>query len=420
MRFCSNSIVRLSCLALILAGIISPLIGKSESEDSNRFRGPDGSGIYSAHDLPVSWTDKDYKWTKELPGDGHSSPIIWKDHLYVTTSVRGQAGSNLLCLNKKTGDEIWRLTFESDHRKIHQFNTFASATPAVDSHHVYIAWSDTDSFQIAAIDHKGRGIWQRNLGTHHTQHGGGSSPIVFENQVLIANECRGPSAIHALDKMTGKSNWKIDRPWDADGKTSYSTPLVYRPESGAAFVVFNSTSSGMTAIQPDTGKVLWQLDDLFAKRTISSPNQVGELIFGSCGDGNVGFHLSAIRPPKNSAHKAEIVYQVRKSAPYVPTSVAKGNRVFLVSDGGIASCLDVSTGEEIWREKLGDTYFSSPIRVDDRIYAVSRRADVVVFKASDEFEILGRTLINQSTHATPIVDDGRLYLRTASHVYCLE
>ncbi|QXD25078.1 PQQ-binding-like beta-propeller repeat protein [Opitutia bacterium ISCC 51] len=389
-------------------------------QSSNRFRGPDGAGIYSAPELPASWSEDDYKWTIELPGDGHSSPIIWDDQLYVTSSDGGQPDSLLLCLNKETGKELWSLQFEASDRKLHQFNTFASATPAVDEHHVYIAWSDADRFQIAAVNHDGKGAWQRDLGKHNTQHGGGISPIVFENMVLIGNDCRGPSALHALDRMTGETIWSVDRPWDPKGKTSYSTPLLYTGYDGETQVIFNSASSGMTALDPRTGKLLWQVPDLFPQRTISSPMLAGGLIFASCGAGNAAHSFVAVRPPSGPNQEAEVAYKIRKSAPYVPTPVAKGDQLFLVSDGGIATCIDAPTGNEIWKGNLRDTFFSSPIQIDDRILAVSRRADVVTFKVDDSFEILGRTLINQPTHATPIVDNERLYLRTVSHLYCLE
>lgn len=404
-------------LSLIFLFFFSCLTAK---QGSNRFRGPDGAGSYSAPELPNSWTETDYRWTIELPGDGHSSPIIWKDQLYLTSSDAGQPDSLLLSLNKETGERLWSLRFESSDRKLHQFNTFASATPAVDEHHVYIAWSDANRFQIAAVNHDGKEVWRRNLGEHNTQHGGGTSPIVFENMVLIGNDCRSPSALHALNRMTGETIWSIDRPWNPKGKTSYSTPLLYKGADGKTQVIFNSAASGMTALDPRTGKTLWQVPDLFPKRTIGSPILVSGLIFASCGDGNNGHWMAAVRPPANPGEDAEVVYKIRKSVPYVPTPVAKGNQLFLVSDGGIATCIDAPTGEEIWKGNLRDTFFSSPIRIGDRILAVSRRADVVTFKADNSFEILGRTLINQPTHATPIVDNERLYLRTISHLYCIE
>ena len=400
-------------------GIATTLSANSSHPNSNRFRGPDGSGLYSAPKLPASWTEKDYQWKLELPGDGQSSPMVWNDHLYLSSSDAGEPKPLLFCLDPKTGKLIWQKNFESLPHNLHQNNSFSSSTTAVDQHHVYFVWSDNAHFQIAAINHDGEEVWRRNLGTNATQHGGGTSPIVFENMVIVQNDCRGPSTNHALNRMTGKTVWKLDRPYEAKGKTSYSTPLIYQPDSDKPYIIFNSTSSGMTAVNPDNGHTLWQLPDLFTKRTIMSPIQVNDLVFSSCGDGNVGFYLVAVRPPKKTGGEAEIAYTIRKSVPYVPTPVAKGNHLFLVSDGGIATCIDASTGEEIWKEKLGDTYFSSPICVDDRIYAVSRRADVVVFRAADEFELLGRTLINQGTNSTPTVDNGRFYLRTDSHLYCL-
>ena len=404
----------------ILITVIGGLIPATHANSQpNRFRGADGSGIYSAPELPVEWTEEDYEWTVELPGDGHSSPMIWKNHLYLTSSDAGKPGSLLLCLDADSGKEIWRLEFEASDRKLHKFNTFASSTTATDEHHVYIAWSDAENFQVAAVDHTGKGVWQRNLGSHHTQHGGGISPVVYEDLVIIPNDCRGPSSLHALDRMTGETVWRKDRPWEATGKTSYSTPLLYQAPWGETLMIINSTSSGMTAINPSTGETVWQIGDLFPKRTIMSPIQIGELIFSSCGDGNSGFFLVAVQPPKKRGDSATIAYQIRKSMPYVPTPVGRDDRLYLVSDGGIATCIEASTGTEIWKGNLRDTFFSSPILIDDRIYTVSRRADVVVFEADDEFEILGRTLINQETNATPIVHQGRLYLRTISHLYCI-
>jgi outer membrane protein assembly factor BamB len=407
-------------VALLLISSVASFFHTGYSEPTpQRFRGVDASGGYTAKGLPSEWTEADYQWQVTLPGNGHSSPIAWNNRLYLTSTDGGKPGSLLLCYAADTGKEVWRLEFEASDRQLHKFNTFASSTTAVDEHHVYIAWSDAENFQIAAVDHSGKGVWQRNLGSHHTQHGGGISPVVYEDLVIIPNDCRGPSSIHALNRMTGEIVWKVDRPWEEKGKTSYSTPLLYQAAWGEPLMIFNSTSSGMTAVNPSTGETVWQLKDLFPKRTIMSPIQVGELIYSSCGDGNSGFFLVAIRPPVERGEEATIAYQIRKSAPYVPTPVAKDDRLFLLSDGGIATCIEASTGHEIWKGNLRDTFFSSPIRIDDRIFAVSRRADVVVFKAGDEFEILGRTLINQETNATPIVHNEKLYLRTLSHLYCL-
>ena len=413
----------LLCIWLIpvsgMASNSSPNEGQPVRLESNRFRGPDGSGTYTAKDLPSFWNPDDYQWTVELPGDGHSSPIGWGDHIYVTSTDRGNPKVILLCLDSRTGKEIWRKTFQSEAHRLNRLSSYATSTPAVDRHHIYMVWSNHQHFNIAALDHSGKEVWRRDLGTRITSHGGETSPIVLDGMVIVANDNKGPSAIHALDHLTGKTIWKQKRSYASRGKGSYSVPLVYHTAWGVKQLVVNSTSSGMTALNPKDGEVIWQIPDLFADRTILSPLHIGEYLFGSSGSGAGGNVLTAVRPPSPAGSEPEIAYQVRKSAPYVPTPVSKGDRLFLISDGGIATAIDVPSGEEIWQAKLGDSFFSSPIRVDDRIFAVSRRANVIVFRAADAFEILGRTLINQTCHATPIIHQGRLYLRTVSHLYCV-
>ena len=402
-----------------MASNSGPVEVKPATLESNRFRGPEGSGIYTAKDLASAWSEDDYHWTLELPGDGHSSPIGWGDQIYITSTDRGNPQVILLCLDSRSGKEIWRRSFTSAAHRLHQFSSYATSTPAVDRHHVYLVWSNRQHFNIAAIDHSGKQVWRRDLGTRVTSHGGESSPIVLQEMVIVANDSKGPSFIHALDRMTGETIWQRERSNDPKGKASYSAPLVYRTARGDKQLVFNSTSSGMTALNAKNGEVIWQIPDLFSDRTILSPLQVGEYIFGSCGSGAGGNILTAVRPPVQDGAQPEIAYRIRRSAPYVPTPVSQGDRLFLVSDGGIATAIDVPTGKKIWQAKLGDSFFSSPIRIDDRIFAVSRRANVIVFRAADAFEILGRTLINQTCHATPIVHQGRLYLRTDSHLYCV-
>ncbi|MBC9866550.1 MAG: PQQ-binding-like beta-propeller repeat protein [Opitutae bacterium] len=411
------------CILFIPVPVICSDLGPGEKEppilESNRFRGADGSGIYTAKNLLLSWNDNDYLWTLQLPGDGHSSPIAWRDQIYVTSTDRGNPRLILLCLDSRSGQEIWRSSFTSAAHRLHRLSSYATSTPAVDRYHVYMVWSNHGHFNIAALDHAGKEVWRRDLGTRVTSHGGETSPIVLDDMVIVTNDSRGPSSIHALDRMTGETLWKRERPNEPKGKASYCTPLVYRTARGDEQLIFNSTSSGMTALNPENGEVLWAMPHLFPDRTILSPVRIGEYIFASCGSGTGGATLTAVLPPTRAGAEPEIAYEIRKSAPYVPTPVGLGDRLFMVNDGGIATCIDAPSGEEIWKAKLGDSFFSSPIRVDDRIYAVSRRADVVVFRASDAFEILGRTLINQDCHATPIVHQGNLYLRTVSHLYCI-
>ena len=120
--------------------------------ESNRFRGPEGSGIYTAKNLPLSWNENDYLWTLQLPGDGHSSPMAWRDRLYVTSTNRGSARLILLCLDSRSGKEIWRRSFTSAPHRLHRLSSFATSTPAVDRYHVYMVWSNHGHFNVTAIE----------------------------------------------------------------------------------------------------------------------------------------------------------------------------------------------------------------------------------------------------------------------------
>jgi outer membrane protein assembly factor BamB len=191
----------------------------------------------------------------------------------------------------------------------------------------------------------------------------------------------------------------------------YSTPCVYEPKDGPPALIFTSESQGVSAIDPDKGKVLWELADVFDKRVVSSPVVAAGLIVGACGSGGGGNYLIAVRPG-SSTKKPEVAYTIRKSAPYVPTSVCVGERLFLWSDSGIVSCVQAASGEVKWQERVGGNYFSSPLWVDGRLFCVSTKGEVVVVEASDRFQVLARNPLGEVTHSTPAVAGGRMYIHT--------
>jgi outer membrane protein assembly factor BamB len=176
-------------------------------------------------------------------------------------------------------------------------------------------------------------------------------------------------------------------------------------------LIFTSHTHGVAALDPDSGRVLWELADLFDKRVVSSPVLAAGLIVGACGSGGGGNYLVAVRPG-GPEKKPEVAYTVRKSAPYVPTSVCVGERLFLWSDGGIVSCVQAASGEMKWQERVGGNYFSSPVWVDGRLFCVSTKGEVVVVDASDRFQVLARNPLGEVTHSTPAVAGGRMYIHT--------
>ena len=243
-------------------------------------------------------------------------------------------------------------------------------------------------------------------------------PIRFENMVILANDQSGPSLTVALDRQTGQTRWTVER---RTARSAYSTPIIYRPENGPAQLILTSTSHGMSSLDPHTGKLSWEVADLFGKhRVIGSPVAAGGLIFAQCGRGSGGQRMVAVRPPDpSSGSNAQVVYEIEGSLPYVPTPVAHGKWLFWISDGGVASCIDTETGQRVWRERIGGNFFGSPVRVGNRIYCISRAGEMVVFAAAPQYQLLGRVDLEEPSHSTPAIAGGVMYLRTFSHLMAI-
>lgn len=373
-----------------------------------RFRGPNGSGVSLSKTIPTTWTDKDFNWKISLPGAGHSSPVLWDTRVFLTAGDAKTKQVSVICVGAGDGQMLWQKSFPFTPHDKSSLNTFASASPAVDEHRVYVCWTSPAHYTLMALTHDGQTGWEKDLGPFASKHGGGASPIVYQDKVVLGNEQDGESFLIAVDAATGKTRWQTPR----KGKEAvFSTPCVYEPKDSSPALIFTSQAHGVAAIDPDSGKVLWELADLFDKRVVSSPVMAAGLIVGTCGSGGGGNYLIAVRPG-GAAKKPEAAYTIRQSAPYVPTSVCVGERLFLWSDGGIASCVQATSGEVKWQERVGGRFFSSPLWVDGRLFCVSTTGEVVVVAASDRFQVLARNPLGEVTHSTPAVAGGRMFIHT--------
>jgi len=184
-------------------------------------------------------------------------------------------------------------------------------------------------------------------------------------------------------------------------------------------LILAGSEFGLISLDPRSGQKNWQIE-VFPARVVGSPVIAAGLIFGNCGVGGGGKRLVAVRPgtPANS-NQPELVYDNKKFMPYVPTPVAYGNLLFLLVDSGMAACLDAPTGKIHWQQRIGGTYFASPVRVGERIYCVSREGEMVVLAAADKHKLLGRINLEERSQSTPAVAGGVMYLRTASHLMAI-
>jgi outer membrane protein assembly factor BamB len=401
-------------------------------QEWTRFRGPNGTGVANSDSIPVKWTEKDYNWKVKVPGVGHSSPVLWGDKIFLLSADPETATRHVLCYDAKSGKQTWVRNFESKPHHLHPRSSYASCTPAVDEERVYVGWSTPEETLLKAFDHNGKEVWSVDLGRWQSQHGFGTSPIVYKDLVILHNsqqanqldegEKPGESYMMAFDRETGKEEWRVPL---KSMNVCYSVPFIYEPPNGGKpELVCTSTGNGMFSLDPLTGKENWSLNnDLFKMRTVASPILAGGLILGSTGSGGYsGNYVVAVRPGKNPEVAYELSNKAKFKAPYVPCYLAKGDLVFFLYDRGFVSCVDAPSGKihtlnRVNNESGSPANFSgSPVRVGDRIYTIDEDGVVFVFAADKSFEVLAENPLGEASRATPAVAGGRMYLRTYSHL----
>ncbi|MSU48817.1 MAG: hypothetical protein EXS37_06990 [Opitutus sp.] len=392
----------------------------SSAQEWTRFRGPNGTGISPAKDIPVTWREQDFRWRVEIPGESHSQPVIWGDRLFLLTAMDAGKERAIVCVRKKDGHELWRKSYPlPTHRPQNKNSGFANTSPVVDRERVIACFVSSEHFWVRAYDHAGTELWSRDLGTFVSQHGYGASPMIFENTVIVCNDQDADSFIVALDLKSGKPVWKSPRRSARSG-TAYATPTLHARPGAGPELLFTSQSYGISSLDPATGSPNWE-SPIFDKRMIASPVVAGDLVIGSCGQGGgAGNFLSAVKlGGKGDVSKANVAYTLRKSTPYVPTPLYLDGLLYLISDAGIASAIDAATGNEVWTERLRAEFFGSPVLIDGKIYCPSTKGEMVVLATGGQFKELARNPLGEGTHSTPCVDGGRLYVKTFTHLVCI-
>lgn len=393
------------------------------AQEWTRFRGPNGSGESDANGIPTTWTESDYNWKVDLPGIGHSSPVIWSEKLFVLSADPETAKRYVLCLNADSGKEIWRREYESKSHHLHARNSFASCTPAVDEERVYFAWGTPEKTTLKSLTHDGKDVWEMELPAFVGQHGFATSPMIYEDLVILnmmALESPeqvakttdykepGEAFMIAVDRKTGKKRWQTARD---SSVAAYGVPCILTSAGGEDELICCASGHDIFSLNPESGKLNWSVE-AFSMRTVSSPVVAGGLVFGSTGSGGGGNYVVAVEPGKD----AKIKYQVKQQAPYVPTPVAYGDLLFLWYDKGIVTCIDAPTGKEIWQKRVGSNFSGSPVRVGDAIYCIDEEGVVYVIAAGKEFELHGKMPLGGPSRATPSVARGQMYLRTESQL----
>src|SRR6266403_5094338 len=411
---------------IIVASIAACLsITPALADNWPQWRGPFLNGISSEKNLPTRWgAEENVTWKLAMPSWTGATPIIWGERIFLNVAE----GDNLYlwCVDRTKGELLWKKHLSAGNVKMRKQN-MSSPSPVTDGKNV---WVMTGTGILKAFDFSGAELWARNVQKDYGQFGlnwgYASSPLLFEDalfvQVLHGMKTNDPSYVLRINKDTGKTVWRVERPTKAvvESPDSYATPALLKYD-GHVEIVINGGDC-VTGHDPVTGKELWRgngfnPDNSPNNRIIASP-----LVY----DGIV-YTPTRVKPlqafragGRGDITKSHLVFAFQHG-PDVPTPVTDGKYFYVVDDRGIMWCLDAKTGQPIWGPQRikSATYSSSPVLADDKLYVTNEEGLTTVLKAVPKFELLAENNLNDSTRSAPAFSDGQIFMRTGQYLYCI-
>lgn len=412
--------------ALVVPLLAGGLTLSAPAADWPQFRGPNSDNVVTAKNVPLVWgAHKNIAWHVKLPGKGWSSPVLSGGKLYLTTAVvdgpdqdaDGVHSLRALCLDPTDGKVLWdqEVFRESANTpRIHDKNSHASPTPIVADGKILVHFGHEGT---ACLDMEGHKIWEQRSLKYPPVHGGGPSPLLVDGLLIFPCDGGEGPFLAALDVKNGKVAWKSPRTSSAKRKFSFCTPALITWEGKKQII--SPASDAVSAYNPADGKEIWTIRyDGYS--LISQPVFGNGLIYFSTGyDAPVTY---AVKPGGiGDVTDTHVAWTQSKRAPNTPSQILRGGELFQVADNGIASCLDALTGEIHWAERTARTTSASPLLIGDKILTVDEFGTATILRASTKFEKIGENkLEGERILATPVPDDGTLYLRTGTGLYRIQ
>ncbi|WP_206028557.1 outer membrane protein assembly factor BamB family protein [Thalassoroseus pseudoceratinae] len=406
-------ILGLFCLSLVV-------LGQSVSaENWSAFRGPRGDGITPATGVPVEWSEtKNIVWKQAIHGRGWSSPVIWDDQIWLTTATEDGKKQSVICVDATTGKILHDMVvFENENpRFCHPSNSYASCTPVIEEGRLYVHFG---SYGTAAIDTTtGKVLWERrDLECDHFR-APASSPILYEDVLIVAYDGFDVQYVVGFDKQTGETRWRTPRDIDyntdnGDRKKAYATGLVIEVDGKPQVILPSATAT--VAYEPLTGKEIWRVRH-GGMNAACRPIYGHGMLYITAGDG--GTSLVAVRPDGHGdVTDTHVVWSSGKSVPKRSSLILKGDLLFMTNDSGVVSCRDAKAGDVHWMKRLEGEYWASPLLAEDRLYFSSKTGLSPVLAASSEYELITENKLDAGFNASPAVIENDLILRTFTHLY---
>ena len=392
------------------------------AENWPQFRGPKGDGNTAETGLPVTWSESEHiAWKTAIHGKGWSSPVIWKNQIWMTTAPEDGKQLFAVCVDRQTGRIVHDIrVFEIDKPQYCiALNSYASPTPVVEEGRVYVHFG---AHGTAALDSRsGKILWTRqDLPCNHFR-GPASSPIVVGNLLVVAYDGFDLQYVVALDKTTGKTVWKRDRnidygTEDGDAKKAYGTAKLIEVE-GQPQLVYPSAGATIAYV-PQTGEEIWRVRHGGMNANATPLFGHGRLYLNTASG---GFKLFAMRVGgSGDLTETNVEWKCSQGVPSRSSESLVDDLIFMTSEGGIATCLDAKTGKAIRQQRLKGEFSSSPLSADGRIYSSNQDGSTFVLSADREFELLATNTLDAGCMASPAVYGKAIYLRTKTHLYRIE
>ena len=419
---------------LMLILIVQQPLSTAVAENWPCWRGPRGDGTCVETDVPTAWngiTGENIAWKSQLRGTGHASPIIWNDRVFLSSCDETSGERILTCLDQASGETLWqKVVAKSKLETKHQLNSYASGTPATDGKTVYVSFLIVDGHEIpapnvgsernvtpgqilvAAFDFSGNELWHFTIGDFISAHGFCSSPVIFENLLIVNGDHDGDSYVVALDRSNGQTVWKTPREHKI---RSYCTPII-RDIAGRTQMVM-SGSKQVVSLDPRTGHEFWKIEgptEQFVSSMVS--DETGFYLTA----GYPTHHVMAINPNgSGDVTTSHVRWQSDEAKCYVPSPVLTGPHLFVADDRGTVNCFETATGKRLWQDRLGKHYSASLLTANGLVYFTADDGVTSVVRPGDKLDVVSRNGLGEYTWSSPAIANGLIYIRGEHHLFAI-